>query len=313
MVDLAGQAANLARNLRYRRGAAVRELLARLVYSVRSTTTADPVLDAEWDVLVVLDACRADLFETAVAEGTYDALPVEAVETRTSPASATDEWLEQVFATAPAGRLAGLAYVTGNPFSADLEHDRFATVEEVWRTAWDDDRGTIPPRPVTDRAIATWRAGTADRLVVHYMQPHFPSLATPGDDGVRLDDFGSRSLSVWDDLRFGRRSTESVWAAYRENLDRVLAEVETLLANLAAERVVVTADHGNAFGEHGLYGHPGGVDVPCLRAVPWCVTSGTDTRSRAGESETAGEDPSTAAETDRDVVADRLEDLGYRT
>ncbi|ERG88701.1 MAG: hypothetical protein J07HX5_00847, partial [halophilic archaeon J07HX5] len=58
---------------------------------------------------------------------------------------------------------------------------------------------------------------------------------------------------------------------------------------------------------HGLYGHPGGVDVPCLRRVPWCVTSATDTRSR----EPGGSDK--ADETDRSVVADRLEDLGYRT
>ncbi|ERG88622.1 MAG: hypothetical protein J07HX5_00768, partial [halophilic archaeon J07HX5] len=75
MVDLIGQAANVARNLRYRQGAAVRELAARVVYSVRSTTTAAPVLGADWDVLVVLDACRADLFEAAVADGAHDTLP----------------------------------------------------------------------------------------------------------------------------------------------------------------------------------------------------------------------------------------------
>ncbi|ERG88727.1 MAG: hypothetical protein J07HX5_00873, partial [halophilic archaeon J07HX5] len=204
MVDLIGQAANVVRNLRYRQGAAVRELAARVVYSVRSTTTAAPVLEADWDVLVVLDACRADLFKTAVADGAHDTLPgATEVEARISPASATDEWLEQVFGEARDERLAELAYVTGNPFSSELDHDRFAAVEEVWRGAWDDDRGTIPPQPVTDRAIATWRTGTADRLVVHYMQPHFPSLAAPANDGVRLDDFGTRSLSVWDDLRFG--------------------------------------------------------------------------------------------------------------
>jgi hypothetical protein len=310
MVDVPAQAANVARNLRHRGVDAVRELASLVAYSLQSTTDPDPVLDADWDVLVVLDACRADLFAEVAADADHDFLPADPG-SRTSPASSSVEWLETVFGGASDGALADLAYVTGNPYSASkIDHDRFHSVEEVWRYAWDDDLGTIPPRPVTDAAVRTGREAVADRMVVHYMQPHFPSVVEreQRSDGVELDAFGDDEMSVWDDLRFGRRSEADAWQTYRENLEYVLDDLAVLFENLDAERVVVTADHGNAFGERHVYGHPGGVDLPVLREVPWFETTATDTRSH--EPDAAGRDDTG---DDGDVVEERLEDLGYRT
>ncbi|GAA0267229.1 alkaline phosphatase family protein [Halobacterium noricense] len=310
MVDVPAQVANVARNLRYRGVDAVRELASLVAYSLQSTTDPDPVLDADWDVLVLLDACRADLFADVAADADYDSLPAEPG-SRTSPASSSVEWLETVFGGASDDALADLAYVTGNPYSASkIDHDRFHTVDEVWRYAWDDDLGTIPPRPVTDAAIRTGRESTADRMVVHYMQPHFPSVVEreQRSEGVELDEFGDDEMSVWDDLRFGHRSEADAWKSYRQNLEYVLDDLALLFENLDAERVVVTADHGNAFGEHHVYGHPGGVDLPVLREVPWWETTTTDTYSH---------DPDAAGRDDTgeggDVIEERLEDLGYRT
>ena len=310
MVDVPAQAANVARNLRYRGGDAVRELASLVAYSLQSTTDPDPVLAADWDVLVVLDACRADLFAEVTADADYDFLPAEPG-SRTSPASSSVEWLETVFGGASDDDLADLAYVTGNPYSASkIDHDRFHTVDEVLRYAWDDDLGTIPPRPVTDAAIRTGRETTADRMVVHYMQPHFPSVAgrEQRSEGVELAEFGDDEMSVWDDLRFGRRSEADAWQTYRENLEYVLDDLDLLFENLDAERVVVTADHGNAFGEHHIYGHPGGVDLPVLREVPWCEMTAMDTHSH--EPAAAGRDDTGDS---GDVIEERLEDLGYRT
>ncbi|MFB6271143.1 MAG: hypothetical protein ABEH83_14460 [Halobacterium sp.] len=315
MVDLFGQAANVARNLRYRGLGAFSELASMLRYRVQSTTDADPVLDADWDVLVVLDACRADLFAAVAETGDYDFLTA-APASRTSPASSSEEWLNTVFGGADDAALAGLAYVTGNPFSAsEIDADRFHSVEAVWQYAWDDDLGTIPPRPITDAAVRTWRDADADRLVVHYMQPHFPSIPAAGDtadDGIELDRFGETSLSVWDDLRFGRRSEADAWDAYRQNLEYVLDDLDVLFSNLDADTAVITADHGNAFGERDLYGHPGGVDLPVLRDVPWCAVSPTDdhTHEPGASGQTADADE---GDVDGDVVEERLEDLGYRT
>jgi hypothetical protein len=298
--------AAVGRALRYAGFDAVREFVARNYHSLRSSLDPDPVLDADWDLLVVLDACRADLYETVVAEGEYDGL--EAGETRISPGSSTTEWLRAVFGTASDGVVGSIGYVSGNPYTGRLlDPERFGVLEEVWRYAWDDELGTIRPRNVTDRAIAVGREHDVDRLVVHYMQPHFPSVVDPQDGGVSLATFGDEQMAVWKDLRYGWRDVPSVWEHYRRNLEVVLGEVEVLLTNVDADRAVVTADHGNAFGEKHIYGHPSSVDLPCLREVPWCVTTATD----YGAHQPAIRENPSETETPDDPIDDRLRSLGY--
>lgn len=301
---------DVSRNLRHAGLDAVKEVVWRTYLSIGPPTSPDPVLEADWDLLIVLDACRADLFEAVVGGDDCDCDDgFRAGETRVSPASSSPEWLEAVFGTAPPEALRGLGYVTGNPYTdAHLSRSAFGLLDEVWRYAWDDDLGTIPPRPITDRAIAAGRERDLDRLVVHYMQPHFPSVVGSGEkdtgEGLAAEEWGDRPISIWEELRFGR-PVESAWAAYRANLERVLADVEVLLSNVDAERAVLTADHGNAFGERHIYGHPSGVDLPCLREVPWSVTTATDRTTR----EPDGYDrvPDSPAGVEK-----RLSELGYR-
>ena len=259
---------------------------------------------ADWDLLVVLDACRADLWAEVV--GPDSELPVGT--TRMSPGSTSTEWLAATFGEAPPERLSSTGYVTANPYSADHVDSRSLDhLREVWRDAWDDDLGTVRPRAVTDAAIRAGREHDLDRLVVHYMQPHFPSIVDGRDDGVELEAFGDEPLSVWEDLRFGRCSRAEVWRAYRANLRAVLPEVELLLSNIDADRAVITADHGNAVGERGLYGHAAGLALRPLREVPWAVTTAADTGSHELPAAAAAVGETASAE-----VAARLERLGYR-
>jgi hypothetical protein len=297
----------VVRNVRGAGLGAVREFLSRSYLRYGRSLRSDPVFEADWDLLVVLDACRADLWAETVDD--FD-LPVG--ETRVSPGGTSTEWLDAVFGRRDGDELADLAYVTANPYSAShVDAGRFARVAEVWRDGWDDDLGTAPPRPVTDAAVTVGRSQDPGRLVVHYMQPHFPSLADDRDDGITLDAFGEESLSVWEDLRFGNRSVDDVWAAYRRNLEIVLEDVELLLSNVDAERAVVTADHGNAVGEWGIYGHAEGVALPPLREVPWVPTSATDEGTYEPERELDGSDTGGSDDVDADVE-ERLRRLGYR-
>lgn len=306
------------RSLRHAGLDAIREFTWRTYFSIRSSTDADPILSADWDLLVVLDACRADLFSEVLSETERAYEGIQVGKTRVSPGSSSEEWLQNVFVdVADSNGLANIAYVSGNPYTARvLDADRFGTVVDVWRDAWDDDLGTIPPRPITDRAIELGREDEDrfDRMVVHYMQPHFPSLAAPDDRGVALSRFGDESMSVWEDLRFGRVSETTVWERYRANLEAVLEEVECLLANVDADSAVITADHGNAIGEYSIYGHPSGVDLPCLREVPWCETAATDRRTREPELDgSASAETATPTDEQRATVEEHLEQLGYRS
>ncbi len=234
------------------------------------------VLDREWDVLVVLDACRADVLR-AVAAGT-DLFAAGGVDALRSVGSCSSEWLENTFAGHP--ETAETAMVTGNTWTDRyLDADALAVLDEVWKYAWDDALGTVPATAVTDRAIATARAGDHDRLIVHYMQPHHPFVADPidGDAGMARTGSHSSATNPWVMLRQGELSAERAWAAYEATLRDVLSAVETLVADVAGT-VAITADHGNLFGEWGLYGHPMHTPVPAVLTVPWVETTGGNRR-----------------------------------
>jgi hypothetical protein len=228
------------------------------------------VFEREWDVLVVLDACRADLLQSVAAGGDL----LGEVQTVRSVGSSSSEWLENTFeGHSETGQT---VMVTGNTWTDRyLDADAFAALDEVWKYAWDDELGTVPAGAVTDRAIAMSRERDPDRLVVHYMQPHHPFVADPltGDEGMARTSDHSSGANPWVLLRRGELTTERVWEAYEATLRGVLPEVETLVANVEG-RVAVTADHGNLFGEWGLYGHPMQTPVPALLAVPWAETTG---------------------------------------
>lgn len=293
-------------HLRERPLGVVRELTWRTYLRYGRRFTADAVFEADWDLLVVLDACRADLWSEVVAS--EDELPIGS--TRISPGGTSTEWLTAVFGGRGRSELSNVGYVTANPYSdTHVKRENVGLLDEVWRYGWDDDDGTVPPRPVTDAAVRAGRRHDLDRLVVHYMQPHFPSLSRDSEVGTTLEAFGDESLGVWNDLRFGRRSVESVWEAYRENLRIVLEDVRLLLSNVDAPEAVVTSDHGNAFGERGIYGHAAGIALRPLREVPWVETTATD----RGTHEPA--DPPMECDRramDESGVEERLRDLGYR-
>ena len=267
------------------------------------------VYDREWDVLVVLDACRPDALE-AVAPGVDF---IDGVDRIRSVGSCSSEWLENTFDPAARGEAVGrTAMVTGNTWTDRyLDADAFAVLDEVWKYAWDDDLGTVPPDAVTDRAIATARGGGHDRLVVHYMQPHHPFVASPieGDSGMARTSRESSERSPWVLLRRGEADPEAVWEAYLANLEYALESVATLLANVDG-RVAITADHGNLFGEWGLYGHPMYTPVPALLSVPWCGTTARDRDTR--DPTFAPPEPLPVSRVyDADGDRDRLEALGY--
>jgi hypothetical protein len=296
--------AGLCRSLRDGHESALRHGLSR-VYWPGGT----PVFEEDWDVLLILDACRADLLATVREE--YEFL--DAPDTRLSVDSTSHRWMEKNFSESYAGEMRRTAYVTGNPYSDGVLRGRdFRLLDEVWKYEWDDGLGTIHPRPLTDRAIAVGRDLDPDRLIVHYMQPHYPFVRNREvDDGIPLEFFGdgvtdtAREKDVWTQFREGELTESEVRELYLDNLRYVLDDVDLLLDNVNADTVVVSADHGNAFGEFGVYGHPPGMPFRSIREVPWYTTSATDT----GEYVPGAKRPDAAG--NEGVVDERLRDLGY--
>ena len=255
------------------------------------------VYEREWDLLILLDACRVDLLRSVADEYAF----LDGVERVESVGSMSKEWMAKTFTDEYESEMARTAYVTGNVFSERLlDADRFDTLEEVWRDGWDEAADTVRPRAVTDRAIRAAREGDPDRLVVHYVQPHHPFLDLEAFDA---EPFGpALSDTAVDALRKGKLERETFMNAYRDNLRRALDDVEVLLSNVDADRVAITADHGDALGEWGIYDHPVGCLHPAVRTVPWATTTATDRGTR---------DPDVERDAGGSDVEERLQALGY--
>ncbi|MEF8851570.1 MAG: hypothetical protein V5A44_06460 [Haloarculaceae archaeon] len=269
------------------------------------------IYERDWDVLVVLDACRPDALRTAT--DAVDHIEAADVGTMRSVGSCSSEWLESTFMTdRNTTAVERTAMVTGNTWTDRyLDADRFALLDEVWKYAWDEELDTVPADAVTDRAIQVARHRDHEQLVVHYMQPHHPFVPDPldGDSGMARTGAHSSATSPWVLLRRGDVPGERVRAAYDANLRYALSSVETLLDNVDG-RVAVTADHANLFGEWGLYGHPMYTPVPALVTVPWSETTAEDRATRDPDL-TPPESLPVSRVYDADGDESRLEALGY--
>ena len=271
------------------------------------------VFDADWDTLVVLDACRYDMF----AEQNHLAGTLTPRESR---GSATSEWLR---ANVDGRDLRDTVYVTANPQLARHREDWDVNLHEtvdVWRgEGWDDEAGTVRAETMTAVGRRAHETSAHKRVVVHYMQPHYPFVPAATEIGAgHLDalaggegaDLGE---NVWNRKFLGDLaiSRETLWEYYRDNLDYVLDHVEDLLAAISG-KAVVTADHGNYVGERSSplpireFGHPRGIyDDPLVR-VPWLECPFEERREVV-----TGTVSDTEPEGDVAEVTDRLRALGY--
>jgi hypothetical protein len=136
---------------------------------------------ADWDNLLVLDACRWDTFLSA---NTVDG-ELSRVRSR---GSATSEWLRENFY----GREChDIVYVTANPMhragdwvapaDTDSGDDMvvlegvFHDVVELWHEP-DEQLRTTRPETVAEAALDMFERYPNKRLLVHFMQPHYPFI-----------------------------------------------------------------------------------------------------------------------------------------
>lgn len=262
-------------------------------------------LDDDWDVMIILDACRADLFEKfAPQHPIYDRF--ESVSARYSCASTSREWFEKGFDDAPDEAVAGVHYVSPNPYMAKVDMERFYAVEKLYEWPTDTDAGLLDSTLVTDHALRTYAESDADRFVVHYLPPHTPFRHCADRYTMPEKAWGGNTQDAWYGLQVGAFDFDAVWADYGQNLLTILDEVERL-ANHVERTVVVTADHGNALGEWGIYGHPDYVPLPSLKRVPWAVLQG-----RGEPYDPAALDGENRSDDGTADVEERLRTLGYR-
>lgn len=262
------------------------------------------IMEQDWDNLLVLDACRYDLFsEECDIDGDLKSV--------ISPGSHTVEYLRKTFQNR---QFNDTVYVSATP---QLEwvglSNAFYDTIQVWKEGWDENLNTVPPSVVCKAAHKALAEYPNKRLIVHFVQPHFPFIGSTGKkirnmmsirSGFNGED--KEIPTVWDSLEQGLVSEALVWQAYRENLEIVLDHAEQLVYDLKG-KTILTSDHGNAFGEYGLYGHPGGKAIDSLIRVPWLEIEGHERRRITSEMPIREQ-----TEVDQEELQQRLSDLGYK-
>lgn len=291
----------------------VKRELNRLYYTRFRTrpynTAGVDVFEEDWDTLIVLDACRYDVFsETVDIEGR--------LEHRISRGSTSSEWVAGNFRDRI---LHDTVYVSANLWYARLEDYLNASVydfidpepNEIPKNLNDAEQHVMNrgmhPKTVTQRAIEAAESYPDKRLIVHYMQPHQPYIGPTGDrhftpEGSTIKRLASGEISI---------SNKIVRTAYRENLEAALKYVKHLLKSING-RTVITADHGEMLGDRYSpipfrdYGHHHGIYCEQLVKVPWHIVERGERPAIVSE-----DPPERTYKADAAEVEEHLRDLGY--
>jgi hypothetical protein len=266
----------------------INRLINRRVTLHRYNKSGIDVFDKDWDYLVLLDACRYDAFVE------HSDLPGE-LSQQTSRGSSSVEFIRGNFAER---ELHDTIVVSGNGWYTRMLDDIDA---EVHKHVWVDHE----PDFVTAAALDQAEEHPNKRLIIHYMQPHFPYRA-PGWEDV----FYRGEGDLQETYRMSNVDQNTFWEAYCDNLEYVLPHVETLFEELDG-RFVVSSDHGELLGErekpipNRRYGHPRGIYVDELVMVPWLEYESGPRRCIISEP------PEESSTYDKEKVDQQLRDLGY--
>jgi hypothetical protein len=260
--------------------------LAKLVLPIMEMRNSGSyILDQSWNSMIILDACRYDVFEKSIRESTIQG----SLSRWTSIATDTGEFLIRNFV----GRNCyDVVYVSANPFADKIIKKSVYKLIPVWRTHWNEEEDTVLPESMYECTIKAAKEYPNKRIISHFIQPHYPYI---GHKKLNVSKFESAKPEEeqikgggYTDTSFFTTSAKLIYAkamqdkydhleAYTDNLQQALPYVERLV-NLLPGRTVITADHGEAFGEKisrfvpiKVYGHMPGMRIRALTEVPWFV------------------------------------------
>jgi hypothetical protein len=262
------------------------------------------IFDQDWDNLIILDACRYDLF-AEIAELPGELKPVY------SRGSATYNFISANFANR---KVHDTVYVGGNSWFLKLKDEINAEVHDFIDLQYSDEDVdwaheellAVTPETVTEAAIEADEKYPNKRLIIHYIQPHHPFIGSIGRES-----FIQQSSSLIDVIKASDTSDEPLWQAYKENLEIVLPEVRNLLDTIPG-KTVVTADHGEMLGDrHDYipvrdYGHHKGIFNDATVKIPWLINE-TNNRKKIVSDPPVGNDS-----INMESVNDQLQHLGYK-
>jgi hypothetical protein len=250
------------------------------------------IFEEEWDHLIILDACRCDMFKKIVRQmGLKGKL-----EYRNSMGGNTFSFIYNNLRKIKYNYQNDIIYITANPaVSATLDHISkkiqkkfFYKIIDIWKDYWDEKYHTVLPSTLYHCSLIIHKLYPNKRLIIHFLQPHFPYLKNPSIGEMEIEKsredakkkrvgyghFVPKDFFVITSVEFYTTIPSDIQLKlYEENLKIVLSWVKKLVEKLPGKKVITT-DHSELFGERFLifkvYGHPK-VQIPFLTKVPWLI------------------------------------------
>ena len=236
------------------------------------------ILNKDWDILILLDACRYDFFKKCNS--------FEGKLSKVIGGTNTKSFFRKNFDGADCSNI---IYI--NPiikFNEWFPSNNFFEVIPSWDKCWSKNFGTVLPESVTELSIKYIKKYPKKRIIVHYMQPHIPylSLGTKYVKASTRNEVANERESKLKEIMFSTINKAKItfpsipiWymeklfgssagigeiyfnggfkamrKAYKENLNNVLNYVKKII-EITDGNVVITSDHGEMLGEMGMVGH----------------------------------------------------------
>lgn len=275
------------------------------------------ILDEDWDNLIIIDACRYDIFnEVNNLSGSLNKVK--------SRGASTDEFILQNFKDK---KSYDTIYISANAMVG-----RFKDLIDVFKLVgmWGENVNIMPegdhtdpnsltdPEPVVDRAKEIHDNYPNKRMIIHLLPPHTPFLVKDGDNLSK--DSPYRTFSA---VRNGEVSENVMRSVYRENVEYILGHVSSLIDSLNGKSII-TSDHGELLGEgvpliarllhhrwsfgnrdHYDWAHYPWIHTSELVEVPWLEIKSENRREIIEESSQE------SFEIDESAINSQLEALGY--
>lgn len=233
------------------------------------------LLGVDWKYLIILDACRFDVFDRVIDSVGLQGSLIEC----NSEALDTPAWYRKHWSVHHPG--VGLIGAHPYPWRPEVDVARnFGQEYPVW---WDSKNlgwgGVVHPDRTCVVASEIMAGRLSTQWIIHFEQPHLPfvdvvgmafleneiGVGLGGDDWIKYNPKLYGAVQAW-----GRQHGWKVLRElYESSLRATLQVVGPWCAGLKGGKVVITADHGECLGEGGIYGHPWAAGLGILGRVPW--------------------------------------------
>lgn len=219
---------------------------------------------SNWDVLLILDACRFGAFKDVVENFPFRG-QLTSID---SGATCTYEWYNRHWYNP--GDVA-LISASPIPFSTltDFIHHKFPTSIQAW------DGPLSSPERTLDYYAEYRKENPLGKVLLHMMPPHLPFIGTEGSKFLAgLVGKKNVSLGVYTQVdKWGKENGfPELYRLYKESLRDVLLLILENMKLFQGKRLAISSDHGELIGENMSYDHPAnfqGRSRPVLTTVPW--------------------------------------------